>query len=107
MNCTNHPSPIRHCGTHAGLLFDPGALSVTVAAWKMLEALKVDPWRLVPLHCGGHWLHMRLHDQAANCAALRDGGRILTSYPLDSGAHVWLVTCTNPRTTTIQLPGEL
>lgn len=94
------------CGTRAELLFEPGALTITQAAWDALTERGHDPLGVLRRHCRGDWSGLSEQDRAANIAALRDGGRVFSSYGVVAGLRVWIITEADRTRTTILLPGE-
>ena len=58
-------------------------------------------------HLAGEWGMVSAGDRAANDAALRDGSRILSAYPLPNDpAMFWILTEADRSYTTFLLPSE-
>jgi hypothetical protein len=69
-----------------------GKVVGTPAALRELERAGIPPASLLLRHQSGDFGSLSLHDQKANEQALTDGGRILSSYRLDTGVTIWLIT---------------
>jgi hypothetical protein len=85
--------------------FQLGQLVATPDALEALEAAKIDPLSLIDRHLAGDWGNVPPEDAALNEAALKNGSRLLSSYPLPSG-KVWVITEADRSVTTILLPSE-
>jgi hypothetical protein len=87
--------------------FDPGNIVATAAFVK-----KVGPdYAMAALsqHLMGKWGLLDRHDWEANNAALKDGGRLLSAYPLPNEAdNFWIITEGEgqERVTTMLLPSD-
>lgn len=57
-------------------------------------------------HVGGDWGELPSEDARANDAALKDGGRLLSSYPLGQGVKVWIITEWDRSATTLLMPDD-
>ena len=78
----------------------PGALGV------LLEAGE-DPLHLLVRHRSGDWGDLDGHDRSENRRSLKNGWRILSSYPIgEDGSKVWIITEADRSYTTILLPSE-
>lgn len=72
-------------------------------------ALEVDFTRFLDRHSCGDWGIVDEEDRAANDAALRAGGRLLSSYNVihrTGNAIVWIITEADRSRTTVLLPEE-
>lgn len=97
----------RRCGTQApGLIFNAGGVSITDGAWSALRRFELEAADLVRRHCMADWSHMMPHDRQANLDALRNGGRIFSSFQLGPDVRVWVITEADRSSTSIVLPGE-
>jgi len=56
-------------------------------------------------HHGGDWGELDGHDRRANERALRNGARLLSSYPV-GGGRVWVITEADRSSTCVLLPSE-
>ena len=72
-------------------LFDLGRIVATPGALALLEKLGVDPVSLLRRHVRGDWGDMDPSDRTANANALKDGGRMFSSY-LVNKHKVWVIT---------------
>ena len=78
----------------------PGALNV------LLEAGE-DPFRYLARHAAGDWGDLDAHDRRENQRSLKNGWRVLSSYPIgEDGTKVWVITEADRSVTTILLPSE-
>ena len=74
----------------------PGALDL-LARWDLDDLLR--------RHQRGDWGELDGHDRRANERALRDGARLLSSYPLGDG-KVWIITEADRSSTCVLLPED-
>jgi hypothetical protein len=58
------------------------------------------------LHSRGDWGDICAEDKAANDAALKEGGRILSSYTDGNGVKFWIITEADRSSTCVLLPSE-
>ena len=78
--------------------FTPGALELVGHEGCLL---------LLRRHAGGDWGELDGHDRRANERALRDGARLLSSYPVgEAGEKVWIITEADRSSTCLLLPSE-
>lgn len=77
----------------------PGALDACLAA-------EVAPSELLARHAAGDWGDLSKEDARENELSVRRGFRILSSYPLPSGAKIWIITEADRSSTCILLPEE-
>ena len=87
-------------------LFALGRLVATPGAIDALAESGVPIWTLVSCHVAGDHGSLDADDLRANEAAIRHGGRILSSYRLPDGVDVWLLTEADRSSTTALLPSE-
>lgn len=80
------------------ILATPGALETILDAGE-------DPFGYIARHASGDWGNLCEYDRRQNEAALRDGYRVLSSYPVGEG-KVWVITEADRSVTTILLPEE-
>ena len=85
--------------------FNPGRMAATPAFMA-----KVTPdWAVVALamHLNANWGLVDAEDWAANDAALKTGGRILSSYAMpDDASEFWILTEADRSVTTFLLPSD-
>jgi hypothetical protein len=72
--------------------FQLGQALATPGALEALAAAKTNPQYLLIQHARGQWGDLSIEDARANEAAIESGDRILSAYPLATGARVWVVT---------------
>lgn len=87
-----------------------GKVFATLGALACLGKNGVDPLRLVLSHQRCQWGTLDQDDVAANIRAVKDGGRIFSSYVID-GDKVWVITeavddLGSRNSTTLLLPSE-
>ena len=87
------PSPDDHITDHINgpALFDLGRIVATPGAIALLEKLGVHPVSLLRRHVRGDWGDMDPSDQTANANAVKDGGRVFSSYLVNKD-KVWVIT---------------
>ena len=88
------------------LLFPLGRLGITPGAEAALEQAQRSPSEFIRRHQSGDFGDLAEEDQQANHAALRDGTRLLSSYVIDSGLTLWIITEADRSATTLLLPEE-
>ena len=82
-----------------------GRVLATPGALKLLVAAKRHPFDLLARHATGDWGELCAFDRHQNEMALREGLRVLSSYPV-AKEHVWIITEADRSVTTILLPEE-
>ena len=82
-----------------------GRVVATPGALKLLVEAGGRPFELLARHATGDWGQLCAFDQRQNRIALRDGYRVLSSYPI-GGERVWIITEADRSITTILLPEE-
>jgi hypothetical protein len=88
-------------------LFPLGRLVATPGALALLAGAGEDPAGLLARHVSGDWGEVPPEDVRENNLSVREGFRIVSSYPVgDDGARVWLITETDRSSTCILLPEE-
>jgi hypothetical protein len=93
-------------------LFHPGVLLATPAATSACAHDYLS--KCLKRHLSGDWGCVSAEDRESNDAALRDGERILSAYPIGptkpsggSGANcVWIITEHDRSVTTMLLPSD-
>jgi len=79
-------------------LATPGALKLLMEAGR-------HPSDLLARHATGDWGELCAFDRRQNQVALREGYRVLSSYPIGT-ERVWIITEADRSITTILLPEE-
>ncbi len=90
------------------MLFNPGAVNMTPGVMGLIEGEKLefaDVISFLARHLSGDWGELDGHDRRANERALRDGARLLSSYPVGDG-KLWIITEADRSSTCILLPSE-
>lgn len=82
-----------------------GKVVATPGALKLLSEEGEDPFSYLARHATGDWGELCAFDRRQNEIALRDGYRVLSSYPV-GGGRVWIITEADRSVTTILLPEE-
>jgi len=84
-------------------------LGLVMASPKVLDVLErhgVRPAELLDRHARGDWGELPPEDAKANNRALKDGERLLSSYPLADGVKVWIITEWDRSYTTLLMPED-
>ena len=95
-------------------LFELGSIVATQGAFSAFTSLPNLMTECLARHARGDWGTVCEDDKALNDAAVQDGGRILSAYPIDpakpSAGHgqntVWVITEADRSVTTFLLPEE-
>lgn len=87
-------------------LFPLGQIVATPNALDTLARYGVQPAELIDRHVGGDWGELPTEDAKANDAALKNGERLLSSYPLGQGVKVWIITEWDRSATTLLMPDD-
>jgi len=94
-------------------LFALGQTVATPAALRVLEWFEVTPAQLLDRHVTGDWGVLCDEDVEENELSLREGFRLLSSYPVCDCAsnecdehRVWIITEADRSATTILLPQD-
>ena len=82
-----------------------GRVLATPGALRALSEAGKDPLRLLLRHATGDWGELDAHDRRENQRSLRNGWRILSSYPIGN-VKIWVITEADRSSTTILLPSE-
>jgi hypothetical protein len=87
--------------------FDPGNIAITPTLMKKVDADYA--FAALTQHLMGKWGVLDKQDWEANNAALKDGGRLLSAYPLPNDPdNFWIITEGegHDRVTTMLLPSD-
>jgi hypothetical protein len=82
-----------------------GRLMATPRALKLLMEAGGHPFDYLARHATGDWGELCAFDRRQNDIALREGYRVLSSYPVGREC-VWIITEADRSITTILLPEE-
>ena len=80
-----------------------GRVLATPGALRLLQDAGEDPFGYLARHAFGDWGELEAHDLRENERSLRQGWRVLSSYPI-GGRRVWVITEADRSCTTILLP---
>ena len=87
--------------------FPLGRVVATPGAIATMQEAGVAPADLLRRHVSGDWGDVPAEDAAENELSVREGFRILSSYPLPgTDARIWLLTEADRTVTTFLLPEE-
>jgi hypothetical protein len=90
-----------------GQRFELGHLVATPGALEVLGQLEVSPSELLERHASGDWGVVSAEDAQENELLVREGFRIVSSYPLGEDARkVWVITESDRSSTCLLLPEE-
>jgi hypothetical protein len=92
--------------TNSKPLFSLGQTVATPGALELLEENGQTPSEFIAQHHSGQWGDLDEEDKRANDAALKDGSRIFSSYNLNDGQKIWVITEADRSSTTLLLPSE-
>ena len=87
-------------------LFELGQIVGTPGALQELQQAEQNPLELIVRHVTGDWGDLCEEDMQENKFALERGLRIFSSYKLESGEKVWVITEHDRSVTTILKPEE-
>ncbi len=82
-----------------------GRVVATPGALRLLRDAGEDPFGYLTRHASGDWGELDAHDRRENQRSLKNGWRVLSSYPVGEG-RVWIITEADRSITTILLPDE-
>jgi hypothetical protein len=86
--------------------FELGNLVATPDALRALRDSGHAAAEFLRRHAGGDWGDLDGHDTKQNAIALREGGRLVSSYQTRKGETVWVITEADRSATTILLPSD-
>jgi hypothetical protein len=95
-----------HIPASHGPRFRLGRLVATPGSLAALRHAKSHPIALLVRHLRGDWGELDDEDRAQNELSLITGMRLLSSYTLETGTRVWVITEADRSATTILLPDE-
>jgi hypothetical protein len=87
-------------------LFELGQVVATPGALNALRTAGQSPADFLSRHGNGDWGELDGHDQKENAIALRDGGRIVSSYQTATHETLWVITEADRSSTCLLLPSE-
>jgi hypothetical protein len=86
--------------------FESGRVVATPGALGALEEAGADALALLSRHLRGDWGEVPKEDARENERSLKHGFRVLSSYPLRTGAKLWIITEADRSSTCLLLPSE-
>jgi hypothetical protein len=90
-------------------LFSLGRVVATPGALELLRETGTNPAELLDRHAAGDWGDVPPEDARENALSIREGFRIISSYPVgdsEAGGKVWIITEADRSSTCILLPEE-
>ena len=88
-------------------LFSLGRIVATPGTLKVLEQTGTDALELLRRHAAGDWGEVPPEDARENERSVRNGWRVLSSYPVgEAGERVWIITEADRSSTCLLLPEE-
>ncbi len=90
-------------------LFPLGRVVATPGALEALENTGTDALALIRRHAAGDWGEVPPKDARENRLSVRQGVRVLSSYPVGGeadGERVWIITEADRSSTCLLLPSE-
>lgn len=90
--------------TKTPIRFQPGSIVVHVGALQVANHQQIA--KLLSRHLSGDWGDLDDEDKQANEQALKWGERILSSYKLENGEKLWILTERDRSSTTVLTPGD-
>ncbi len=83
-----------------------GSIVGTPGALIALADNNQDPIPFLRRHLHGDWGDVCEDDKRANDQAVDSGGRLMSSYTLNDGRRIWIITEADRSVTTVLLPDE-
>ena len=87
-------------------LFALGQTLATPGALSTLAETEQEPMELLFRHVTGDWGDLPEEDIEENRLSVEKGFRVFSSYKLETGARVWVITEWDRSSTTILIPQE-
>ena len=88
------------------LLFPLGQIVATPGALEALDRAAINAADLILRHQSGDWGNVPPGDAEENDRSVKNGWRILSSYPLNEEQNIWIITEADRSVTTLLLPEE-
>ena len=89
------------------MLFELGRVVATQDAVDAMKENNVNITELLIKHAGGDWAMLSDEDRLENEHSVKNGWRILSSYPINkSGDKVWIITEADRSSTCVLLPKD-
>lgn len=87
-------------------LFPPGQIAATPGALRLLEENNKSPLEFLSRHLRGDWGDLCPEDKMENEPSLKQGFRLMSSYPITAAEKLWVITEADRSVTTLLLPEE-
>ena len=87
-------------------LFPSGKIVATQGALRLLEDANKAPLEFLSRHLRGDWGDLSPEDKAENELSLKQGLRLMSSYPITDRETLWIITEADRSVTTLLLPEE-
>ena len=88
------------------LLFELGQIVGTPNALQAVQEAGQHPLEFLVRHVTGDWGDLPEEDVAENERAVETGDRVFSSYRLETGGKVWVITESDRSVTTLLLPED-
>jgi hypothetical protein len=88
------------------MLFELGDIVATPGALATLMASGERPSKYLDKHAAGDYGTLCKEDVRENQRSIKHGGRIMSTYTLDNGRKIWIITEADRSVTTLLLPEE-
>ena len=87
--------------------FSPGQVVMTIGVDELVRQGRLNPTPYLRRHLDGDWGDLCDDDRQLNDAALKSGGdRLFSSYLVEPGLKLWIITEWDRSVTTLLLPSE-
>lgn len=87
--------------------FSPGQVVMTAGVDELVRKGRLNPTPYLRRHLDGDWGDLCDSDRRQNDAALKSGGdRLFSSYLVEPGLKLWIITEWDRSVTTLLLPSE-
>ncbi len=87
-------------------LFPLGQVVATPGALEALEEAGQSPSEFLQRHQTGDWSEMVKEDRKENQKAVKQDFRVFSSYEMESGEKLWVITESDRSSTCLLLPSE-
>lgn len=87
-------------------LFPPGQIVATPGALRLLGETNRSPLEFLARHLRGDWGDLCREDKMENELSLKQGFRLMSSYPISDSKKLWIITEADRSVTTLLLPEE-
>ena len=88
------------------ILFSLGQVVATPGALELLRRHSLSPLAFIGRHACGDWGCLGPEDILENQRAVKNGGRVFSSYEIPGGERLWCITEWDRSVTTLLMPSE-